>query len=188
MRAERAAASDQAFLLDDAQRFETDRRGERIAAEGRAVRARREYVHHLAGTEEGGDRQHAAAERLADHQPVRAHALVLAREPGAGAAETRLDLVEDEQHMMRIAQASYAGEPSRRWHHDAGLALDRLDQNGRGLGLHGPLHGGEIAEWHAAESGRERSEAVTIIRFARERDDGRGAAVKISVRHDDLGT
>src|SRR5579864_7413660 len=55
VRAEDAAALDQAFILDHAQRDEPDRRGERIAAEGRAMRAGREHIHQLARAEESRD-------------------------------------------------------------------------------------------------------------------------------------
>src|SRR5579871_1577568 len=53
VRAEIATALDEAFLLDDAQRDESDRSRQRVAAEGRAMRARREYIHELARAEEG---------------------------------------------------------------------------------------------------------------------------------------
>src|SRR5262245_54617956 len=45
VRAEPAATLDKVLVGDDAKRFEADRRGERIAAEGRAMRTRREDVH-----------------------------------------------------------------------------------------------------------------------------------------------
>ena len=42
--------------------------------------------------------------RLAEDQPVGPHVLVLEGEPRAGAAEPRLDLVEDQQHVVLVAQ------------------------------------------------------------------------------------
>ena len=114
-------------------RFQRHRGGKRIAAEGRPVRARREHIHQLAGADEGGYRQHAAAQRLAQNDPVRSDALVLEGEPGAGAAKTRLHLVDDQQYAVRIAQAPQPREPACRRNDDAGLALDRLDQHGRRL-------------------------------------------------------
>ena len=143
--------------------------------------AGREHVHDLAGGDEGGDRQHAAAERLAQDDAVGTDALVLECEPGAGAAEARLHLVEDQQHAVRVADAAQPGEIARRRHDDAGLALDRLDQHRRRLGRDRALDGGEIAERHRAEAGRERSEAVAVVGLGRERDDGGGAAVEIAL-------
>ena len=88
---------------------------------------------------------------------------------------------------MGVAEAAQPAEEAGGRHDDAGLALDRLDQHGRGPRRDGALDGGEIAERHRAEAGRERAEAVAIIRLARERDDGGGAAVEIALGDDDLG-
>ena len=143
--------------------------------------AGREHVHDLARGDKGRHRQHAAAERLAQDDAVGADALVLEREPGAGAAEARLHLVEDQQHAVRVADAAQPGEEARGRHDDAGLALDRLDQHRRRVRRDRALDGGEIAERHRAEAGRERSEAVAVIGLGGERDDGGGAAVEIAL-------
>ena len=79
-------------------------------------------------------------------------------------------------------------EKSRGRNDDAGLALDRLHQHGDGVGRDGPLDGGEVTKGNAVEAGREGSEAVPIVGLRGERDDGRGAAVKITVGDDDAGT
>src|SRR3977135_4233903 len=50
-----------------------------------------------------------------------------------------------------------------------------------------PLGGGEIAERSRAKVGREWSKAVAVVGLGREGDDGRGAAVEIPCRDDDLG-
>ena len=131
MGAEHAALLHQPFVADHVQRLEPNRGGERIAAEGRAVRAGREDVHDLAAGDKGGHRQHPAAERLAQDQAVGTDALVLEGEPRAGAAQAGLHLVEDQQHAVCVADAAQGGEPARRRHDDAGLALDRLDKHGR---------------------------------------------------------
>ncbi len=52
----------------------------------------------------------------------------------------------------------------------------------------GAFHRGEIAERHRAETGRERPEAVLVIGLRGEADNGRGAAMEIAFRDDDLGT
>ena len=88
MGAEHAALLHQPFVADDVQRFEADGGGERVAAEGGAVRAGREHVHQFATADQRRHRQHAAAERLAEDQPVGLDILVLERKPSAGAAET----------------------------------------------------------------------------------------------------
>ena len=51
------------------------------------------------------DGHDAAAERLAQQHQVGPHALVVAGEGRAGAAEARLDLVGDQQHAVRGRRA-----------------------------------------------------------------------------------
>src|SRR5262249_2999220 len=118
MGAKYAALLHQPLAAGDVQRLEPNDRRERVAADRRAVRARSEDVHHLAARDEGGHRQHAAAQRLAQDDAVRTDAFVLIGEPGAGAAEPGLDLVEDEQHAVRIADPAQAGDEARGRHDD----------------------------------------------------------------------
>ena len=49
------------------------------------------------------DRQHAAAQRLAEHHNVGRHAVVLGREEAPGLAKASGDLVEDQQRAVGIA-------------------------------------------------------------------------------------
>ena len=73
---------------------------QRIAAEGAAVIAGPQHVHDVAPREEGRHRQQAAAERFAQDETVRPHAIVLAREHAAGAPKTGLHFVADQQHVV----------------------------------------------------------------------------------------
>src|SRR6202011_2174614 len=118
---------------------------------------------------------------------IRTNALVLEREPGAGATEPGLHLIENEKDALGVAEAAQPSEPAGRRHDDAGLALNGLDQHRRRPRPDRALDGGKIAERDGAETRRERAKAVTIIRFARERDHRRGAAVEIAVGDNDLG-
>ena len=59
--AELTAALYKIFLTEDIEGFETNGCGERIAAEGRSVRAGRKDVHQMATTNESGHRKDAAA-------------------------------------------------------------------------------------------------------------------------------
>src|SRR5262249_19111351 len=163
--AEHAAAVDQALFADDAQRFEPDRCGERVAAEGRSVRAGREDVHDFALGDEGGYRQHAAAERLAEDKAIRPDGLVLERAPAARRAGGGLRLAANHGHAVRVAQRAHAGKIARGRHDDAGLALDRLDQNRGGVERYGTLDRLEVTERHRAEARRERPEALAIGRL-----------------------
>src|SRR3989338_8912971 len=69
----------------------------------------------------------------------------------------------------------------------ARLALDRLDQDGCGMGRNRFLEGGCVTIWDGNEAGRVWSERISVQRVAGERDDGDGAPVEVVASHDDLG-
>ena len=71
-------ALDEALALDQSSAASADRGGERVAAEGRAVEPGVNTAISRACRTKAYTGQHAAAERLAEDQPVRADALVLA--------------------------------------------------------------------------------------------------------------
>ena len=84
--------------------------GERVAAEGRAVRA---------GVEARGDRRsrrqhradrHAAAEALGERHDVGHDAALLVGEQRAGAAHAGLHLVEDQQQPVSVAELAQLPE------------------------------------------------------------------------------
>ena len=112
---------------------------------------------------------------------------MLEREPGPGAAQPGLDLVEDHQHVVRVAHVAHPGEPAVGRNDDAGLALDGLDQHRDGRRRDRLLQRGEVAERHGAEARREWAEAVAIVGLGGECDHRGGAAVKVSGCDDDLG-
>src|SRR6266700_3058791 len=114
------------------------------------------------------------------------HFLVLEGEPSAGPAEPRLDLIEDQQDLVGVAEAPQFREPTDRRENYASLTLDRLDQHRDGRRRNRPFDRGRVAETNSAKARRKRAEAVLILRLGREPDDGRGSTVKIAVRDDDL--
>ena len=113
---------------------------------------------------------------------------MVAGEQRAGAAEAGLDFVADHQHVVARADLAHALEIARGRHDDAGLALDRLDEEGAGVGRDRRLERGRIAERHRRETGREGAEPIAILRLAGEADDGRRAAGEVALGHDDLRT
>ena len=58
--------------------------------------------------DDGGQRNHAAAERFAQQVDVGHDAEVVARECASGPCQTRLDLVGDHQHVVLGAQRADA--------------------------------------------------------------------------------
>ena len=136
-----------------------------------AVRARREHVHQLARCRRSADTGSTPPPNaLPRITRVRSYALMLVGEPGAGAPKTRLHFVDNQEHVVRVAQRPQAGEPACRRNDDAGLALDRLDQHGapcpaviaRSIAAMSP-------NGTSAEARRERPEAVAVRRGSDEK-------------------
>ncbi len=139
-------------------------------------------------SQHGRDRIEAAGERLADDHHVGRDAFVHVGEELAGAAEAGLDFVGHEagrRFCGRWPTASF--EETRGRNDDAGLALNRLDQEGAGVGRDGCAQRVGVAEGDDLEAGSERAEAVAVLLVGREADDGDGAAVEVVGADDDLG-
>ncbi len=84
--------------------------GERVRHKGRSVhqRLRRivgpECVEHPSAGDRRGERQCAAGQSLGQRDDVRHHAGVMEGEHCAGPAETREDLIEDQQKLVTVCQ------------------------------------------------------------------------------------
>jgi hypothetical protein len=184
--AQLGGALGQVLVHDDVQRRQAHGGGQRVAAEGGAVRAGREDVHDLVVGQDGGHRVDAAAQRFADDEDVGAHAFPVAGEHAARTAQPGLDLVGQQQGMVLPAEALDAAQEPPGRHHHTGLALDRLDQHGAGAVRHGAAQGLQIAVGHQPEPGRERPEAPAVEPLGGEADDRRRAAVEVALADDDL--
>jgi hypothetical protein len=104
-----------------------------------------------------------------------------------GAAEPRLDLIEDQQHAALIAEPAYRSQEADRRHDDAGLTLDRLDQHRAGVFADGTGQPIDVTEVEVTEPRCERSEVGAIGGLRREADHGRRAPMEVAARDDDLG-
>ena len=106
-------------------------------------------VEQLAGRAEGdagADRQ-PAAEPLGQGDHVGLDALGLVGEPGAGAADAGLHLVEDEQRAGGVAGRPGGGQVAGRRRDHAALAQDRLEEH----------HGGPVGDRGRAAPRRRRT-------------------------------
>ena len=108
-----------------------------IGVEGRVRRARREdrRVDQLLARPHAGQRIEAVGDGLAEHDDVGLHAEVLDRPQLAGAIEAHLDLVDDQQDAVLVEHALQLDEEVLGRNDVAAGALDRLDVEGRVLGL-----------------------------------------------------
>ena len=135
---------------------------ERIAAKGRAVRARRHAGGGVRGGKARADRK-AAAQRFRQRHDVGRNAEPLVGKQIAGAAHARLHLVENQQQALVVAQLAQRPKEGIRCAAHAALALHRLDQDGGGVRADRLLHGVEIAMRHLVETLQRRTKAFEIF-------------------------
>ena len=121
----------QTGLVGELQRGERGGTDDGSAGEGRAVVAGGEDVGEALAGDEGADRQ-AAAERLGGSDGVGYDAGLLVGPERAGAAHAALDLVEDECGAVLVAGFARGAQQLFGEDVHAGLALDRLKQDGGG--------------------------------------------------------
>ena len=96
----------------------------------------------------------------------------------AGAADAALDLVEDQQQAVLVAELAQAPQRLRREGADAALALHRLEQDRGGLGSDQLLGGVDVVEGDLVEAVDLRAEAFEIFRLAAGGDRRQRAAVE----------
>jgi len=78
--------------------------------------------------------------------------------PMSGPAETALDFIEKQEHVPLVTDRPQAAQESSRRRMNPAFALNWLDENRDGLGVHRSPHGIEVAEWQVLEAGQKRAE------------------------------
>ena len=132
-----ADAVERSLLLEDLERRQRRRTGERVAGVGVAVEEglellvlAEEALVDALGRERRRERQVAARQALRDGHEVGRDALVLAREHRPGAAEAGRDLVADQEHVVLVAEMADVAQVAVGSDEDARGALDeRLDDH-----------------------------------------------------------
>ena len=104
---------EEAVLEHDVEHGVADRHGQRIAAEGGAVDAGGHADGRLVGRKAGAHRE-AAADALGDRHEVGRDAGPFMGEQLAGAADAALDLVEDQQQAVLVAELAQPLQRLRR--------------------------------------------------------------------------
>ena len=120
----------------------------------------------------------AAADALGDRHDVGRDARPFIGEELAGAADAALDLVEDQQQAVLVAELAQAPQRLRREDADAALALHGLEQDRRGLGADQLLGGVDVVEGDLVEAFDLRAEAFEVFRLAAGGDRRQRAAVE----------
>eukprot|EP01137_Pigoraptor_chileana_P009058 Opistho-2@56753 len=178
----------QLFVAQDLECFHSNAARKRIAAICRSVLARLDAQHDLVVAQDCRDRHESARQRLPENENVRTHALVVAREHAARAAESRLDLVGNKQHIGILADLLGLAQIPLVRHNDARLALDRLNvKAGYGRVLHGLTKRVEVVVRDDGESGSERSKTILARGVRRGRHSRCRAPPEVALGEDDFG-
>ena len=179
-----AHPGEKAVLQHDVQNGVRHRAGERVAAEGRAVGARGHGGSSGGGGEAGADRE-PAAQTLGDGRDVGTHAGLFAGEQRPRAAHAGLDLVEDQEQAMLVAQGAEPLQALGRHRADAAFPLDRLDHDGAGRGADGGVQRLVVAERNDVEPGQQRVESLDHLLAADGGNSGHGPAMERTLEGDD---
>ncbi len=179
------AALDQVFIAIGLDRGQARGARERRTAERAAVCAGRQHVADRLGVRERAHRE-SAAEALGQAHDVGLDAGVLDREPLAGAAESGLDLVDD-QHRAALAADLLRGlQEVRRADVDAAFTLDHFEHDRGGLIGDRLVERRRIVELHVRGL-EQRAKALAILRLPRHRQRAHRPAVKPLGRGDERG-
>jgi hypothetical protein len=134
---------------------------------------------------EAGAHRKAAADRLGDRHDVRLDTGPFMGEQLAGAAHAGLDLVEDQQEALVVAERAQSRRKLRWDRADAALALDRLDQDRRRLVGDRRLQRVHVVERNLIEAFDLGAEALEIFRLAAGGDGRQRPAVERALEGDD---
>src|ERR1700728_4198968 len=129
----------------------------------------------------------APRQRFAEQRDICLDAIVLLSEQLAGTAESGLDLIEDQHHVVRGAKLAYLCEIAGRREDDASFSLDWLDEEADSVRRYRLLQRLGVAEGYDFEARRERSEMLTCGRVGAEADNTEGASVEVVGADYDLG-
>ena len=131
--AQGAGLVDHSLLVEDVDRRDGGRRGERMAGVGEPARvdAIVERRGDLVRDDHAAERDVSRVHALGETDEVRRDAPVLDREPLAAAAEPGHHLVGDQHDAVAVAEIPHALQVSGRWHEDPVRAHDRFEDHRR---------------------------------------------------------
>ena len=141
------AFSHEPLVAHQRQRAHRHRTAKWIPTVRAAVRAGLDRQHHVPPSEHARDRVHATRESFAQQHHIRLDPAPLVAQHLPRARNARLYLIADEQNVVLVAQRADLGEVVVCGDHDAGFALNGLDENGADLGavsLKGRAQGGDV--------------------------------------------
>src|SRR5690625_2851123 len=158
---------------------------QRVSTKGAAMLSRMDDPEYVTVTDDGRYRHDSGAERLPEQVQVRFDTFMLTGEGGSRAAETGLDLVGHEQHVLLGADLAYPTEVTLGSSDDSRFPLDGFEQDGDRVGVDRRVQRRCVAERDNVEPGREWPEAGTCGVVVREAHDADGAAMEVVACNDD---
>ena len=158
--------------------------GQGRAAERRSMAAGFDRVGNLGHREHDAERI-TRTDSFARRDDVGGDAGRFEREQFAGAAESRLHLVEQQQQAVLVAHLPNAHQHVVGKHANAAFALDWLEQDRGGLGSDRGAQRGQVAEGHVVEAGNDRFVALRQLRLAAGGDRRHGASMEGIGKADD---
>ena len=184
-RAHLVGVGEQVFFFDGFKGGEGHRTGERGAPEGAGVIAGLEDIGKFRG-DGGSANREAAAQRLGHGDAIGADAEMLIAKPLAGAADTGLDFIEEQQQVFGGAQLAQASQEFGGGGQDAAFALNGLAEDRDGGGGDGGTDGVEVIELGIDKPGHEGSKPILIFGLAGGGHGGEGSAMKGVFHRDDF--
>ena len=144
------------------------------------------HIGHALGHQDGAHRQ-PTGERLGGRQDVGRHTVGLVRPERAGTPHAALDLVEDQQRVVAIAQLAQPLQELGRGRIDAAFALHRLDDHRAHVVAHHLRRALEIVERRDADSRHQRPEGRLVFLARGGGQCAEGAAVKRAAERHERG-
>src|SRR5258708_6084840 len=129
---------------------------------------------------------HSAAETFGKSQQGGRDAVMLVREPPAGAAESGLHLVEDQQQVVRVAPLADSGKVARRRRDDADLAHHGLEHHADRVLVGRRLDRVEVVVRHMHETFRQRCKRIRVLVLPAGGDGRESSSMKRTGGRDDL--
>ena len=159
------------------QKFDGDGAGQRTSAKGGSMHAGMHSAGHPVGGQDGAKRQ-TGSQRLGYGDDVRLHSVVLIGEVFSRAAQTALDLVDDQQGAGTLGQFPCRPQELRADGIDAAFSLDRLQTHGAHAAIELPLQVVDVIEGDEPDAGQQRRKGMTILCLPGRGQRTKGAAVE----------
>jgi len=178
---------DELLVVEHGENRQSRGGGERVAPEGRAVRAWRQRAGQLFATEHGPDGE-PAAEPFGERNRVRHDAVLFAGEERPRAPDAGLYFVEQKEGAGRLGDTAQASEKAGRRRKHAALTLHRLHDDAGQIGAHRPLDGSQVSIGQMRDAAGVGAETFSIFGATRHGQRAEGATMECLFESDDAIT